>query len=467
MTSHHSGGGKLPGKTKYAGRRRDMTRRSGFTVHEDTTGGEFQRRTVNSYRLNAGEIVEVVFRLQGHEAGDLLGYGMWFRHTPGVERSLVGGPKKRTLTQYNEGSWNKIGSIWKAQNTDPVEIILQLKAMTIAEVALYEPICGRLHHEYLDNAREALLANMFQTAPEAIFIDAEIHATADIKFPEGTATSNQELVVKSCNRCGRYLPINVPDERNHLSFTNHCSAKHLIPCKHSSFGRLRNIDNASDVLQLTYGFQLECRFCKKFTVNAAHNPQRTSAQMKEDVARRRAFELLLAELYQGTPQLRYRAEHGSELTDDVWNRFERACFNCGLSLEIPRLMHLDHTRPLALLWPLDGTATCLCQSCNSEKRDRPPGEFYPDDKLVELSRITGIGMDELTSPHPNEAAIRLLLSRLDWFFGDFLTRDEMVKERDGKITGELVVKALHKVLARSEHYRNVDLKKAYEQRRIQ
>lgn len=121
-------------------------------------------------------------------------------------------------------------------------------------------------------------------------------------------------------------------ERDQLSFSNHCVAEHRRPCKHATFGRLRNVEDSAEVLQLDYGYQLECRFCKKFEVNAAHNPQRSSAQMKEDGARRRAFELLLAELYGGTPQLRYRHEKGTELADDVWKRFGCACFNCGAKL---------------------------------------------------------------------------------------------------------------------------------------
>jgi hypothetical protein len=306
---------------------------------------------------------------------------------------------------------------------------------------------------------------MFEFAPEAIFVDGATDASVEVIAPESNGIGSRPLLLKSCNRCGRYLPINFPAERNHLSFTNHCVADHRRPCRHASFGRLRNVDGSGEVLQLDYGFQLECRFCKKFEVNAAHNPQRSSAQMKEDGARRRAFELLLAELYEGTPQLRYRHEHKSELADDVWNRFGHKCFNCGATLKSARQMNLDHTRPLAFLWPLDGTATALCKSCNSLKRDRSPHDFYTADSLRRLSRITGISLDELQHDRPNEAAIDLLLRRLNWFFNNFLSRDEMIKERDGKITGELVVKALQRVLARSPRHRHINLQAEYNRRR--
>lgn len=465
MNSSERGGGKLPGKTKYAGRRREITRRSGFTVNKVTKGGEFRRLHQKSYVLNPGEIIEILFHMQGHKAGDLLGYGMWFWCTNGIELSISGGPSKRTFTEYDHQSWNKLGSIWKVPTADPTEIRIILIAHTKAQVALYNPVCGRVRHKYFDSAREALLQNMFDFAPEAIFLDGEIDAVFDVTNPKNAPIEEKTLIVKSCNRCGRFLPINFPNERDQLSFTNHCNAEHLRPCKHSTFGRLRNVDDETDVLKLDYGFQLECRFCKKFEVNAAHNPQRTSAQMKEDGARRRALEFLLDALYGGSPQLRYRLEHNAELTEYIWERFGHACFNCNVELKTSRKMHLDHTRPLALLWPLDGTATALCKSCNTLKRDRSPVNFYTTEKLSKLSKITGIPITDLSSDKPNEEAIELLLSRLDWFYDDFLARPEMAKEHDGKIVGELVVKALQKAISRSPRHRHVNLQQEYEHRR--
>jgi hypothetical protein len=66
-----------------------------------------------------------------------------------------------------------------------------------------------------------------------------------------------------------------------------------------------------------------------------------------------------------------------------------------------------------------------------------------------------------------EEALALLLRRLDWFFGEFLLREEMTKERDGKIAGELVVKALQKVLARSGQHKGMNLQAEYDRRRTQ
>jgi len=466
------GGGKLPGKTEYAGRRRAMTRTSGFKVHDDTTGGEFRRFREKVYQLEAGEEVVLTFQIAGHQIGDLLGFGAWFWHTTGISLAVTGGPAKKTTTDFGEGAWNKLGSIWKASSAQSSEIVVRFLAKAPSHLAVYQPLCGRVVHSHYEDAPDKLMKNMFETAPEAVFIDNLISATVNVAFTHEREIGEHEIILKSCNRCGRYLPINVgvgadsSNERRQLSFTNHCVAEHRRPCKHATFGRLRNIDDPADYIKLSYGYQLECRFCKKFEVNAAHNPQRTSGQMKEDAARRRAFELLLESLYQASPQMLYRHKFKSELAEDTWKRFNKKCFNCSTDLVTPQKMHLDHTRPLAFLWPLDETATALCGSCNSQKRDRMPAEFYTKPGQLEaLANITGIPLADLQNPTPNEIALDMLVSSQEWLFTNFLARPEMTKEREGKIAGELVVKALQRVLARSERHSAVDLQAEYEKRR--
>ena len=69
---------KLPGKTLYAGRRRPATRRSGFKVHGDTTGGEFQCVEVPTFLIGAGETIQFAVRFPKHRPGEFLGFGGWF-----------------------------------------------------------------------------------------------------------------------------------------------------------------------------------------------------------------------------------------------------------------------------------------------------------------------------------------------------------------------------------------------------
>lgn len=448
MTSSYESGGKRPGKTEWAGRRRPMTRRAGFSSHPDSTGGEFTVAAVGGYGLDAGESVSVIFHIPTVSKGTIVAFGAWFTATPSIDVTVYGCPTKVRISEPDAPNWSSLGSQWVSDGGEATPVVATFVAAEDgSELALWKPEAGAVEHQYLEDARPALLRNMHEFAPEANFYTPTAPGRVEFDVEEGVAEVAEvgDIVLKSCNRCARFLPINIENERHHLAFTNHCVAERRRPCKHAGFGRLRNIETG-EVLQLEYGFQLECRFCKKFEVNAAHNPQRSAAQMKEDAARRRGFELLLTELYGGSPALRYRHETDGELADDVWRRFRGRCFKCKTPLATPNDMHLDHTRPLALLWPLDGTATALCASCNSAKRDRPPSSFYTAEELESLAELTGITLDELRSPHPNADAINRLRERLDWFFDVFLERPELQEVRDGKIAADLLLKALQKAI---------------------
>lgn len=438
-----SGEGKLPGKAEWAGRRRPMTRRAGFSAKAAV---ELQVAHVDGYRLKRGETLDFVFRLPKVKDGERLGFGGWFCGPGTIAVELDGVPSRYVLQHAEPPNWSKFGAQWISDGSKPEDVTIRFTASRVATLAMWDVLGGRVDHDYFLGARPALLPNMWRFAPEANFYVAKAQAKVDVGDSGLERASDVAAIhLKSCNRCGRFLPVNIDDERFHLSYSNHCVKGHLRPCRHSGFGRIPNVTDGTTV-QLEYGFQLECRFCKKFEVNAAHNPQRTAAQMKEDAARRRAFELLLEHLYEGTPQLRYRQQTGRELTDDVWRRFEGRCFKCGTALASARDMHLDHTRPLALLWPLDGTATALCATHNSEKRDRPPVEFYTADELRRLSAIVDLPLKELQDPSPNREAIATLSARLDWFFEEFLRAPELMKTRDGKRAADLLVKALQKAL---------------------
>lgn len=434
--------GKLAGKTEWAGRRRPATRRAGYNA---TARVQIAQERIDAYRLNEASRVEVSFEVPQLLNGAWGGFGGWFAATPGIRVDLQWGGR-RVLTEFSYPSWNKVGSLYPGP-IGASQAVLTFTAEQPGTVTMYDMLAGGVQHDYIDNARPNLLKNMWSFAPEANFYDPTRPGSVTIKDSGLQWVAGDLLVIKSCNRCGRFLPVNLTDERNHLSFSNHCVADHRRPCRHPSFGRIQDRDGGPN-LQLDYGFQLECRFCKKFEVNAAHNPQRTAGQMKEDAARRRHFELLLEYLYGGSPQLRYKNETGRDLASDIYRRFDGRCFKCGTALADERSMHLDHTRPLALLWPLDGTATALCSTHNSDKRDRPPVEYYSEDELSRLSILTGVSLRELQDPSPNMDAIERLGKNLDWLHDDFLQRPELQKVRDGKLTADLVVKALEKVLAR-------------------
>ncbi len=460
--------GKLPGKTKYSGRRRSATRESGFHVYPGTTGGELRFSNADhSYRLAARQAMEVRFVVPAARKGQWVGFGGWLLAPRSVNYSVSTKPDKAEVVRTPPAapSWSKFGSMWLSDG-GRARATLTITASEPCEIALWHVDCGVIEHKHLRAARKPLLRNMFQLSPEAHFFVRK--GTTSVNWLNGPPAApggrDHSVTLKSCNRCGRYLPVNIPEERNQLSFSNHCVAAHRRPCSHATFGRLHDVDSGKTV-KLDYGFQLECRFCKKFEVNAAHNPQRSTAQMKEDAQRRRAFEELTTELYGGSPLLRYRAEKGGELSEDVFKRFGARCFKCGRRFREPREMHLDHTRPLALLWPLDGTATALCQEHNSEKRDRSPADYYSDTELARLAAITGLRLADLKDPSPNVDAVDKLRSRLGWFFEQFLVKPELTRERDGKTAAELLVKALQKVIDKCPRAHQFDIRAKFERLR--
>ena len=399
---------------------------------------------VATYQLNPRQHLQVDFAIHA-DPGDRVGFGGWFLASESADVLVLGGPQQQTMSPHGIDRWSKFGSQW-ANLGESIAPSLVIEANEPSIIALYGLGAGRVSHYHYDAARPEILDNMWQFAPEANFYedDTGVFTIAATDLKEGERVA---LWTKSCNRCGRYLPVNVPRERDTLSFSNHCVAEHRRPCTHAGFGRIIQPGTTAD-RQLEYGFQLECRFCKKFEVNAPHNPQRTPSQMKEDAARRRAFELLLDNLYEGTPSLRYSQESGSDLAADVFQRFNGRCFKCNKTLRNEREMHLDHTRPLALLWPLDKYATALCAQHNSEKRDRLPIDYYSEDDIGRLAVVTELSFEELLDEHSNAEAIDLLHEHLDWFFDGFLESDDLQKVRDGKRAVDLLLKSLNKAILR-------------------
>lgn len=461
---------KLPGKTIYSGRRRPMTRTSGVTSHADTTGGEWDSDLSNYVKLDKGDSIYFEFQIPAHIPGQWIAFGGWFCTDNQVLVEIQSPFPKYTLTTPCAPDWSKFGSMWQGDGGARVARFL-VTALENTYLNFWNFGCGIAVNpgchsggDLIECDSDSYLQKLYDISPEAHFWNHEGEVIFEV------VSSNQEniqiyengheIILKSCNRCGRYLPINVGNEQATLSFSNHCVANR--PCKHSTFARPRNKKTGA-LKTFEYGFQLECRFCKKYCVNWLLNRQRTAAQMKEDGARRRYFELLISELFQDSKQISFKHKTGSELTDYIWRKFDCKCFNCSEPLHTARDMNLDHTRPLALLWPLDETATALCGSCNSSKSDKFPNEFYKDPTvLAKLSQITGISIYELQNPTPNMDVVNALVRNLDWFFNNFLMRPEMTKERDGKIAAELVVKALQKTLDRCYNGAPIDLVAAYE-----
>ncbi len=373
--------------------------------------------------------------------------------------------------------WIKLGSLLEISAHQPSskidDISISLTFDTKSPITFFGLICDSIKHPYFieNNVYDAFLEKTSLYIPEILYVDPTVNPLP-YSMIKGKVESQKSIpiVCKSCNRCSRFLPIDIFNERNTLSFSNHCVSR--APCQHSAFSTYKieseseiKIPKISDGRLVTshFGHQLECKVCKKFFVNLPLNPLRDSTQHREDSLRRRAFEVLVGKLLERKWIYHiYRLSKGKEFDVAIWEKFNKTCFNCGAQLKTPNDMDLDHTMPLAYLWPLDETATCLCKTCNSSKSDKFPIDFYPEDKLDELSRITNLSIKSLKSRPINKIAVEELCNKIVWFFNDFLSDRDYRKIRKGKKAADLIVHALHNVLNSSGY--SIDLLDVYKEK---
>ncbi len=462
--------------------RRGVTRESGYHTCEDTTGGECHIIHAERYVCDR-ESVTFIFSRSAVEVVELFKKGISIIAFGGYIYSATKATVSLDMSYSYEGQGYAIGEGWEKTieagcwsnigihaeqiiNIDSQLIDVVVKMTITSQVGntidfisfdfgivskeeFLDASCATsfyqktsLHIPYLYYLRTNLPINWYLTSPQ--------------KFIEG-----KRVVLKSCNRCGRYLPINMDDELRTLSFSLHC--KKRAPCVHSTF-RAYKIENLAELntkelrglkiednkLVSYYGHQLECKACKKFFVNAPLNPQRNAQQFKEDGLRRRAIEVLVNTLLKkNLIHFEFERRTKKEFSRYIWEKFDKRCFKCGpdsdpISLED---MALDHTMPLAYLYRLDETATCLCSSHNSQKSDHFPVDYYSEEELVRLSSITGLSLSQLHKKEVNQQVLDLLLSNVVWFYDEFLMNPDYQKVRDGIRTADKINDSLKRVIA--------------------
>lgn len=225
-------------------------------------------------------------------------------------------------------------------------------------------------------------------APESLYLD---HDARWAMSPERRKWRNARLenngatlMVKKCAYCQRYLPLD-PERPSALAFHKHNAKK----TKH----------------------QNECRACKKFRINDDLNGKRTPDQLHESSTITRERKLLLKE-NQILKQIKQR--EGAGLKSIIWKRFEKRCFKCGRSVKLSEV-ELDHTRPLAYLWPIDTHATCLCGTCNNNKGDRFPADFYNAEELRRLAVATGLSVQQLRARKVNLREVKRIRANIAKF----------------------------------------------------
>lgn len=474
-------------------KRRSVTRRTGNTVCGDKSGGECIILKSEKYELNNEKEIFTFYRehLQLEELfesdfGIIAFGGYLYTQNPSKidiiltyeDRSSKKYEFKKTLcSSTNQSDWQSIGfhnEVSLNIGVDLYNVTLQMIVHTIEKnnnilqfIGFDFNVINFYYYKALDN-KAPFYQKTSMHIPQLYYFDTLLPINTYLIDDDKYFSEGDDVILKSCNRCGRYLPININNPLNTLAFSLHCKKK--APCKHSTFDKytIENIDelednslganyiNENNRVVTYYGHQLECTSCKKFFVNLPLNPIRTPQQYKEDGLRRRSTEILVNNLLKhDLIHHEFEKLSGKQFSEYIWKKFNKRCFKCGKKLSLDK-MHLDHTMPLAYLYRLDETASCLCAEHNSSKRDSFPVDFYTEEELIELQKITGIPYDVIRSRDANPTVIKLLVENVTWFFDVFLAYEEYQEFRSDRLTADKIYASIVRVLPK-----NIDLIKEY------
>ncbi len=170
-------------------------------------------------------------------------------------------------------------------------------------------------------------------------------------------TEKPDVYWKQCTTCAKVLPFN--------AFA-----------KHSNWWPLER--------------QLECRMCK-WSINAILNPLRTKEQLHESSSNRRIWDLLL------------EWENENIDIESLFVRFWSKCFKTWEVLDINdrSSWQIDHILASAYLYPLTiSNAALLSTEANANKKAKWPSDFYTNNELIELAKITWGNLDLFSSKEP-------------------------------------------------------------------
>lgn len=470
-------------------RRRKVTRRSGYHANGEFTGSEAKVIPAEKYLMKENRETFHFFRdevlmtnLFDKDIG-IISFGGYiyssksFKLTYELSYEISGNTYnfvKEITNPYDEKIWHKVG-IHKEISLDIIELddLIELDPEFILEnvslkLTVTTEVTAQLEFLSFDFDainKEEFIDTVFSKSfyqktnmhiPYVYYLETELSFNESLKN-EVELESGQMMVLKSCNRCGRFSPINIGSELNPLAYSLHC--KKRAPCTHRNFREYKILnyemlteEEISELpiknkkIQTYYGHQLECRACKKFFVNAPLNPQRNAQQFKEDGLRRRAIEVLVNKLLnKNLIHFEFEQKTKKEFSEHIWKKFDKKCFKCKRTIRLDE-MHLDHTRPLAYLYRLDEYATCLCSDHNLSKHDFFPVDYYSSSELIELSEITGLSLEELMTREANKEIVDLMIEHVVWYFDDFLMDPQYQKIRDGIKTSDKINDSIKRVI---------------------
>jgi hypothetical protein len=347
------------------------------------------RFTITSRPSGSSELVLVGSDVTALDPQGLVAFGGFVRplRPTELELTLEAGGVQATKSILLPRAWSRIGIVVEGASSSDLRVTMRWRSragidawgLAGGAVVLPEGIPA-LDAGALELGKRHLAPETFFFPHEgAVTLDVDETASSPFKTEDGAS-----ITLKKCSYCGRLLPLD-PQRPGMLSFHKH-NAKRT-------------------------GHQNECRACKKWRINDSFNPLRTVDQLNESSLITRERKMFLRE-----PEIlaRLKERTGAGLKSQIWERFGRRCFNCRTKLALNEV-DLDHTRPLAYLWPIDEHATCLCSECNNHKKEKFPVDFYSDEQLASLSKICGLSVTILKKKELNARELQRILDDLPTF----------------------------------------------------
>jgi hypothetical protein len=285
--------------------------------------------------------------------------------------------------------WSKYGYSFKLNSEEMSSIIIEIVCDEGTVLDVWGLSGGKvlLPDSIISKSPSADDINSTHLSPETYYFEHSKALGLNIDPDESVEivmSIGETINTKKCSYCNRHLPLN-PEVLGSLSFHKH---------------------NAKISLH-----QNECRACKKWRINDDFNPKRTTDQLHESSVITRERKILLKE-----PQIlqEIKKRTGAGLKSQIWEKFDKKCFYCKYDVELNEFQ-LDHTRPLAYLWPIDEYATCLCAAHNNQKKEKFPVEFYSESQLKELSGITGLSVELLSKKEVNQEQLDIIINDVKTF----------------------------------------------------
>ena len=354
-----------------------------------------QTRNSVGFNLHPESRSLLVFKVDAPKPGNVPflgigGYGQCDKDADVTFIVTLPNGKEESRTIHCSTKWTRIGFAIATDETGTVRLSASA-AEGVKFISFWGLGCGPLSlpQIVLDQGAATLEVLNSDLSPEGLYLPHDEALEVDTLEEEWKEASQSpepgpEISLKKCAYCQRLLPID-PKRPSALAFHKH---------------------NAK-----ISGHQNECRACKKWRINNNFNPKRTTDQLHESSVITRERKLFLRE-----PVIleKIKDRDGAGLKSIVWKRFGKKCFRCGKSIELAEVQ-LDHTRPMAYLWPIDDHATCLCADCNNHKKDRFPVDVYSGEELKRLACIKHLSIKELNKKELNQTELARILGDIESF----------------------------------------------------